>query len=194
MSLLSEILDHNTRFVDSKEYEAYYTDQFPNKKLVIVSCMDTRLVELLPRAMNLRQGDVKIIKVAGAIVAHPFGSVMRSILVAVYELGAQEVAIIGHHQCGMTGLSCARVLDKARQRGVSDEVLTTLRHGGIDLEKWLTGFESVEEGVRASVESVRRHPLMPKDVPVHGLIICPETGRLEVLDDGYAHSKSAAAL
>ena len=194
MSLLSEILDHNTRFVDSKEYEAYYTDQFPNKKLVIVSCMDTRLVELLPRAMNLRQGDVKIIKVAGAIVAHPFGSVMRSILVAVYELGAQEVAIIGHHQCGMTGLSCARVLDKARQRGVSDEVLTTLRHGGIDLEKWLTGFESVEEGVRASVESVRRHPLMPKDVPVHGLIICPDTGRLEVLDDGYAHSKSAAAL
>ena len=194
MSLLSEILDHNTRFVDSKEYEAYYTDQFPNKKLVIVSCMDTRLVELLPRAMNLRQGDVKIIKVAGAIVAHPFGSVMRSILVAVYELGAQEVAIIGHHQCGMTGLSCARVLDKARQRGVSDEVLTTLRHGGIDLEKWLTGFESVEEGVRASVESVRHHPLMPKDVPVHGLIICPETGRLEVLADGYAHSKSAGAL
>jgi carbonic anhydrase len=194
MSLLSEILAHNTRFVDSKEYEAYYTDQFPNKKLVIVSCMDTRLVELLPRAMNLRQGDVKIIKVAGAIVAHPFGSVMRSILVAVYELGAQEVAVVGHHNCGMTGLSCARVLDKARQRGVSDEVLTTLRHGGIDLEKWLTGFESVEEGVRASVESVRHHPLMPRDVPVHGLIICPETGRLEVLTDGYAHSKSAAAL
>ena len=194
MSLLSEILDHNQGFVSSREYEAFLTDQFPNKKLVIVTCMDTRLVELLPRAMNLRQGDVKIIKVAGAIVAHPFGSVMRSILVAVYELGAAEVAIVGHHNCGMTALSCSRLLDKARGRGVSDEVLNTLRHGGIDLEKWLTGFESVEQGVRASVESVRHHPLIPKDVPVHGLIMDPKTGRLEVLADGYAHSKSAPAL
>jgi carbonic anhydrase len=194
MSLLSDILTHNDRFVASKEYEAYLTDRFPNKKLVIVTCMDTRLVELLPHAMNLRQGDVKIVKVAGAIVSHPFGSVMRSILVAVYDLGAAEVAIVGHHNCGMAGLSCARVLDKAKQRGVSDEVLTTLRHGGIDLEKWLTGFETVESGVLESVQSVRRHPLMPKDVPVHGLIICPETGRLEVLADGYSDSKSPGAL
>ena len=46
----------------------------------------------------------------------------------------------------------------------------------------------------ASVESVRRHPLMPKDVPVHGLIICPETGQLEVLADGYADSKPTPAF
>ena len=95
-----------------KEYERFLTDQFPNKKLVILTCMDTRLIELLPRAMGVRNGDVKMIKNAGAIVSHPFGSVMRSILVAVYELGAAEVAVVGHHDCGMTGLSCARVLDK----------------------------------------------------------------------------------
>ena len=51
--------------------------------MVIISCMDTRLVELLPKAMNMRNGDVKIIKVAGAVISHPFGSIMRSILVAV---------------------------------------------------------------------------------------------------------------
>ena len=194
MSLLSEILSHNTRFVASKEYEPYLTDRFPNKKLVIVTCMDTRLLELLPRAMNLAQGDAKIVKVAGAIVSHPFGSVMRSILVAVYDLGAAEVAIVGHHNCGMAGLSCARLLDKAKERGVSEEVLTTLRHGGIDLEKWLTGFEKVEDGVLESVRSVRHHPLMPKDVPVHGLIMHPETGRLEVLADGYSDSKPLSSF
>src|SRR5688572_12832805 len=81
MSVLSEILTFNKDFVSSKEYEKFETDRFPNKKLVILTCMDTRLTELLPQAMNFRNGDIKLIKNAGAIVSHPFGSVMRSILV-----------------------------------------------------------------------------------------------------------------
>src|SRR5438445_628208 len=140
---------------------------FPDKRLVVLTCMDTRLVELLPRAMNLRNGDAKVIKNAGAIVSHPFGSVMRSVLVAVYELLAAEVAVVGHYGCGMTGLSCARVLEKAVARGVTRETLENLEHAGIDLEKWLTGFNSPEEGVRQSVAVIRKHPLLPKDVPVH---------------------------
>jgi len=111
---------------------------------------------------------------------------MRSILVAVYELDAAEVAVVGHHGCGMTGLSCARILDKARARGVSDEVVNTLRHAGIDLEGWLAGFADAETGVRASVRTIRQHPLLPRDVPVHGLLICHETGKLDLLIDGYA--------
>jgi carbonic anhydrase len=153
--------------------------------------MDTRLVELLPRAMGVRNGDIKLIKNAGAIVSHPFGSVMRSILVAVYELGAAEVAVVGHHGCGMTGLSCARVLDKARQRGVSDDTLAMLKNAGIDLDHWLTGFDRVETGVEESVKVIRNHPLIPKDVPIHGLIMHPETGKLDLLVDGYAQAGGA---
>ena len=189
MTILSEILDHNSAFVRSGEYEAFRTDQFPNKKLVILTCMDTRLVELLPHAMGVRNGDVKMIKNAGAIVSHPFGSVMRSVLVAIYELGAAEVAVVGHHRCGMTGLSCASVLEKAKARGVGDDVLATLQHSGIDLQRWLIGFERVEDGVTQSVGIIRNHPLLPPDVPVHGLIIDPETGKLELLVNGYEKAK-----
>ena len=185
MSILSEILDHNTTFVRRREYERFLTDQFPNKRLVILTCMDTRLIELLPRAMGVRNGDVKMIKNAGAIVSHPFGSVMRSILVAVYELGAAEVAVVGHHGCGMTGLSCASVLEKVRQRVADPNVIDTLGHAGIDLQRWLVGFDQVEDGVRQSVEVIRNHPLLPRDVPVHGLIIDPVTGKLDQLVDGY---------
>ncbi|HEX8911299.1 MAG TPA: carbonic anhydrase, partial [Humisphaera sp.] len=92
----------------------------------------------------------------------------------------------GHHGCGMAGLSCARVLDKALKRGVPDGVVQTLGHAGIDLEKWLTGFENPADGVRQSVDIVREHPLLPKGLPVHGLIMDPETGKLELLIDGYA--------
>ena len=59
---LQEILAYNRQFVQDREYIKYQTDKFPDKKLVIVSCMDTRLTELLPRALNLRNGDVKMIK------------------------------------------------------------------------------------------------------------------------------------
>ena len=90
--LLGQILDHNRHFVQRKEYEPFLTDRFPDKKLAVVTCMDTRLIELLPRAMGFRNGDVKMVKNAGAIVSHPFGSVMRSILLAIYELNAAEVA------------------------------------------------------------------------------------------------------
>ena len=185
MSLISDILDSNEGFVDRKEYEAYLTDRFPNKSLVVLTCMDTRLIELLPKAMGVRNGDVKIIKSAGAIVSHPFGSIMRSILVAIYELEAREIAVIGHHDCGMTGLDCARVLDKAVAHGVPPDVVETLRNSGIDLRRWLSGFASPEEGVRRSVEMIRHHPLLPRTLPVHGLMIHPATGKLDWLIDGY---------
>lgn len=185
MSILSDILIHNARFVEQREYEPFLTDIFPDKRLAVLTCMDTRLVELLPHAMNLRNGDAKVVKNAGAIVSHSFGSIMRSLLVAVYELTASEIAVVGHYGCGMTGLSCARVLNKAIARGVSEETLRALNEEGIDLQAWLTGFNSPEDGVRQSVAIIRRHPLLPKDVPVHGLIMCPETGRLDLLCDGY---------
>jgi len=186
VSIVTEIFEHNRQFLARKGYEEFLTDQFPNKRLVVLTCMDTRLVELLPRAMGFRNGDVKLVKNAGAIVSHPFGSVMRSIMLAIYELMAEEVIVVGHSGCGMTGLSCERVLDKAVKRGVSPDVLATLRHAGVDLQKWLTGFEHVEDGVRSSVDMITQHPLLPKDVIVHGMMINSQTGELKSIVDGYA--------
>lgn len=185
MTLLTEILEYNKQFVENKEYEKYETTKFPNKKMVILTCMDTRLVELLPQAMNIKNGDVKLIKNAGAIVSHPFGSVMRSILVAVYELGAKEVAIVGHHGCGMKGLEPDSFLEKCEQAGLDKEIISTLTNAGIDIKSWLTGFQTVEESVEQSVKMVKDHPMFPKDISVHGLVICPETGKLDIVVDGY---------
>ena len=181
MSQLADILAFNQQFVASHAYEAFRTDRYPFKKLVIVTCMDTRLTELLPKAMNLKNGDAKIIKVAGAVVAAPFGSVMRSILVAIYSLGAQEIYVVGHHDCGMTGMGHAAILDAARKAGIDDTTLSTLAHAGIDFHSWLTGFDSPAAGVHASVRMIRNHPLLPKHIHVRGLLIDPTTGKLELL-------------
>lgn len=190
MRLLEQILEFNRNFVENKDYEQYQTTKLPNKKLVILSCMDTRLMELLPQAMNVKNGDVKIIKNAGAVVSHPFGSIMRSILVAVYELNVEEICIVGHYDCGMNSLNGQHLLEKARDRGVTEETISTLTHAGVDLGTWLKGVNDVKESVTASVDRVRMHPLFPKDVPVHGLVIDPETGRLDQIIDGYEQVES----
>jgi carbonic anhydrase len=184
MSKLEEIIDYNRKFVENKEYEEYVTTKIPKKKIAILSCMDTRLTELLPKAMNIKNGDAKIIKDAGATVMHPFGGVMRSILVAVYEFGTEDVFVIGHHGCGMSNLDTKSLVNKMINRGIKEETICTLNNAGVNVEKWLHGFESVEESINESVRMIKNHPLFPKNVKVHGLIMSPETGGLEVVVNG----------
>ncbi|MFK2826121.1 carbonic anhydrase [Bacillus sp. B190/17] len=190
MTLLEEVLSFNKEFVTNKMYEEFTTDKFPDKRVVILTCMDTRLVELVTKAMNFKNGDVKIVRNAGAIINHPFGSIMRSLLVAVYQLRADEVLIVGHHDCGMSTLSSDVMFDAMKERGVKQETIDTLRHAGIEVDQWLEGFSSVEESVQHSVHMVKSHPLMVPNIPVHGLVIHPETGELDLVVDGYEKEAS----
>jgi carbonic anhydrase len=185
MDHLMSIIEHNQTFVTNKEYEQFLTTRFPDKQIVVLTCMDTRLIDLLPRAMNLRNGDAKIIRNAGAIVTQPFGNIMRSIIVALYELDAKEVFVVGHHECGMTGLNAERIISKASAQGVTQTTIDTLRHSGIDLSQWLAGFDTVMQGVLKSVDMIKTHPLLPSCTPIHGLIIDPTTGKLDILVNGY---------
>ncbi len=175
------ILDFNRRFVERESYKELVTSGFPEKKLVVLSCMDTRLTELLPKAMNLRNGDAKIVKNAGATIMHPFGSITRSILVAVYEFEVEDVFVVGHYGCGMAKLDGQEILKKAVVRGVESKTIETLRHSGIAIDDWLRGFDSESDAVLESVERLRNHPLMPKDVVIHGMLMHPETGKLDHL-------------
>lgn len=185
MSIIPSLLEFNKKFVEEKQYESYMTNKFPDKKVAILTCMDTRLVELLPKALGLKNGDAKFIKNAGAILTQPFGSAMRSILVAVYELGAREVLVIGHHGCGMTNLDTQGMVNKFIENGIDPSVISTLENSGIRMEKFLRGFSNAQEGVMQSVKMIRNHPLFPQSVPVHGFVIDPVTGELEVLVEDY---------
>lgn len=181
MSQLDDILTFNQQFVADRAYEPYLSDKLPRKKMAILSCMDTRLLELLPRALNLRNGDAKIIKNAGALVSDAFDSTMRSILVGIYELSVEEVLVVGHHGCGMAGIDPETVLAKMTQRGISRDTIYTLQHAGIDLNRWLSPLSSIPDSVAHTVETIRSHPLVPKTILVHGLVIDPESGRLDLI-------------
>lgn len=177
--MIDQVIEYNKTFVASKGYEKYVTDKFPNKKLAVLSCMDTRLTELLPAALGLKNGDAKIIKNAGGVVISPFDSAVRSLVVAIYELGVEEVMVVAHSCCGACNMSFSHFHHLMNERGITDETISVVRKCGIDIDQWLEGFRDTHASVRQTVETIRTHPLIPKDVVVRGFIIDSVTGELE---------------
>ncbi|MDE6697749.1 MAG: carbonic anhydrase [Muribaculaceae bacterium] len=177
--MIQELKEFNRKFVEEKGYERFATSKYPDKKIAIITCMDTRLVELLPAALGIRNGDVKIIKNAGATITNPFDSTMRSILVAIYELGVNEIMVIGHTGCGVQGMDAEEMLHLMKERGVSEEHITLMKHCGINLKEWLHGFDDTDEAVKETVDLIANHPLMPPTgVNVQGFVMDTYTGEL----------------
>ncbi len=179
--MIDQILAYNRDFVARRCYEEFITSKYPDKKIAIVTCMDTRLVALLPAALGIKNGDVKIIKNAGGTITNPFDSTVRSLLVAIYELGVEEVMFIGHTGCGVQGMDAEEMLHLMRQRGIPEEHISLMMHCGIDLRSWLHGFDDTEQAVRDTVDLVSHHPLVPADVTVSGYIMDSTTGALTPL-------------
>lgn len=180
--MIEEILRYNEQFVAEERWRQYETSKYPDKKLAILTCMDTRLVELLPAALGLRNGDVKIIKNAGGVVTDPFGSVIRSLLVSIIELGVEEVMVIGHTDCGVQHIDSDLMIEHMLARGVPQDHIDLMKFCGVDFPRWLAGFDTVEQSVRDTVETIRTHPLIPTDIRVRGYVIDSTTGALSPIE------------
>ena len=176
--MIEDILAYNKRFVAEKGYEKYITNKYPDKKIAILSCMDTRLTALLPAALGIKNGDVKMIKNAGGIISHPFGSVIRSLMVAIYELGVTEVMVIAHSDCGACHMSSAQMIEHMKARSIKQETIDMIRFCGVDFESWLYGFEDTKKSVKGTVEAIINHPLIPNDINVSGFKIDSVTGEM----------------
>ena len=176
--MIQKILEYNKAFVKEEAYKPYITSKYPDKKLAILTCMDARLTALLPAALGIKNGDAKIIKNAGGVTTHPYGSVVRSLLVAILELGVGEIMVIGHTDCGVQGMDAEEMLEKLISRGIPKEHIDIVRRSGIDLNTWLGGFSSSEESVGETVAALKEPPLMPRDVTIQGFVMDSITGAL----------------
>ena len=187
MTILDEMLEANRKFVKAlpEEFVAYYpaTSKMPDRELAIFTCMDTRLVDFLEPAMGIRRGEVKVIKNAGNSVTSPFGGTIRSLIVSIFELGVKEIMVIGHLDCGVSHTTSKSLIRKMLDRGISPDAIKMI---DTELENWIDHFHHPIDNVEEVVVKIRSNPLIPKDVPVHGLIFNPTTGKVEVVVNGYS--------
>jgi carbonic anhydrase len=185
MTLLDNILKANSNFIRPKAFPPLPKN--PQKQLAIFTCMDTRLVDFLEPAMGIKRGDAKVIKNAGNTLVDPLhGGVIRSLVAAIFMLGVEEIFVIGHEDCGMASVEPDQLKNKMIARGVAKEAIET--HVP-DLAQWIGAFSCPHENVADVVGKIRSNPLIPHDVPIHGLIFCPNDGHLEVIVDGYEAEK-----
>ena len=178
---IDQVLRFNRQFVGDHGHKPFITDKYPEKKLAILTCMDTRLTVLLQEALGLKNGDAKIIKNAGGIIQNEKDSAIRSILVAIYELGVNEVMVIHHTTCGACHMSYKEFSHHMVERGISPDTLEEWERDK-DIGDWLEGFHDTEASVRKTVATIVNHPLVPKDVTVRGFIIDSVTGELTEIE------------
>lgn len=172
--MLDQVLKANEEFI--KEFEPKKLNHSPQKKLTIVSCMDTRLTGFLEPAMGIKRGDAKIIKNAGNAIVDR--DVIRSVAAAIYALGAEEVMVVGHYECGMANVDPEKLTATMIARGVDEETLKE-----VDIKEWIGAIEGEEENVLNGVKKIKESPFIPDDVPVHGLIIDLYDGKIKVLSE-----------
>jgi len=186
LALLQNILEHNARWVEEHNRPV---SKVPHKKVVIFTCMDTRLVEFLEPALGIRRGDAQMIKNAGNTLVDPGGGVVRSLVVAIHVIGCEEILVIGHSDCGMGQVDAAHLHQSMIDRGVPEAALNALRPS---FGEWIGGFHDPLGNVERVVGLLRDNPLIPPSIPVHGLMFDPAAGSLDVIVDGYASMKLAA--
>lgn len=190
MTVLQELMEANNRFIHRLP-QSYYAanvklSKKPKRRIAIVTCMDTRLVDFLEPALGIQAGEAKVIKNAGNTISGTFDSVIRSLVISVFELDVEEIFIIGHQDCGVAHSSSEQVIRNMLKRGISGDAIHMVED---ELVKWLDEFHHPIQNIEHSVAKVRLNPLIPPDVPVHGLIFDPKTGKIDVIINGYQEIK-----
>ncbi len=164
MTVIDEILQANQLYAQTHEP---HTTPRPERKLAILTCMDTRLTI---RSLGLRTADAHIIRNAGGIVTDDS---LRSLLVSHYLLGTEEFMVINHTDCGLMHTT-EEDLRRRIENSAGTAAIAPAR---------FYAFQNVDENVRHQLQKLRTHPWIPKSVALRGFVYDVVTGRLREIAD-----------
>ncbi|HXC99970.1 MAG TPA: carbonic anhydrase [Verrucomicrobiae bacterium] len=189
MRLFEAILDANQRALAGDAHAglhpADYADALP---VAALTCIDARLNSIFPDALALPKEQFIWLRNAGNIITSPMSSTMRSLALACAIKGGKEIAIIGHTDCQVCKTSTMKLTDAFKALGVE--------RGGLpeNLQDFFGLFASERQNVMKAVDFVRQSPLIGPKIPVHGLMVDVNTGKLEWVVNGYQALESLATM
>src|SRR5436190_18723601 len=180
MRLFEAIVEANHRAVAAGAKPtlnpAEYADALP---VVGLTCIDPRLNRLIPEMLGVPEEHFIWLRNAGNIITGPLSSTMRSLALACAIKGGKEIALIGHTDCLVCKSTMLKLTDAFRTLGVDRSKLPE------NLNEYFGLFASERQNVIRGAEIVRQSPLIGSKIPVHGLLIDIQNGRLEWLVNGY---------
>ncbi len=188
MRLFEAIIDANHRALAGDASAGLHPAEFAESlPLAALTCIDPRLNPLFPEVLGLPREKFIWLRNAGNIITGPLSSTMRSLALACAVKGAKEIAVIGHNDCLVCKTSTSALTDAFRKLGVDRTALPD------NLTEYFGLFASERQNVIKAADFVRHSPLIGPRVPVHGLMVEIETGRLEWVVNGYQTLETAAA-
>jgi carbonic anhydrase len=137
----------------------------PGRKVAVLSCMDTRID--LFAMLGLERGDAHIIRNAGGLAND---DAVRSLSISQRLLGTEEVVVVMHLGCGLSGAS-------------EDDFARALAADGATPTWRLGAFQDVEDALRNSLLRLRAAPELPHRDHIRGFIFDPESGTLSELSE-----------
>jgi carbonic anhydrase len=160
MSAIDDVLAANEIY--SRNHELRKLTPRPERKLAVLTCMDTRLSI---RTLGLRTGDAHIIRNAGGIVTE---DTLRSLVVSHYLLGIEEIMVINHTDCGLMHTTEQDMRTRIQSRtGMA-----------ADSPASFYTFQDIDENVRQQLQKLRSHPWIPASIAVRGFVYDVSSGRL----------------
>src|SRR5690242_1971308 len=187
MRLFEAIVDANHRAVAGDATAGVRVAEFENELPVIaLTCVDPRLNALFPNVLGLPGEQFIWLRNAGNVITGPLSSTMRSLALASAVKGGKEIAIIGHTDCQVGKTTTMQLLQALEAMGVKRHLLPG------NLNEFFGVFSSFRQNVIQSCTIARQSPLVGPKVPVHGLLVDTETGKLEWLVNGYENFGSMA--
>ena len=161
-----------------------FTESLP---VIVLSCIDPRLNRILPAALGIPEDKLIWLRNAGNIIFDSMSSMTRTLALACAIKRGREIAIIGHSDCNVGKASMIEVTDRFRALGIDRSGLPD------NLNEFFGLFASERQNVLRGCDFVRRSPLIGPKIPVHGLLMDVNTGRLEWLVNGYDNFATVAA-
>jgi len=176
--VLDEVLSANKSYVETFDKGSLSIP--PSRQFAILTCMDARLDPA--KFAGLSEGDAHVIRNAGGRASD---DAIRSLVISHKLLGTKEWFVIHHTDCGMQFFTneimnrlLAESLHTAKFNGEQWE--NSVKANGSSFGQyinWLT-FKNLEQSVIDDIERIKKHPLIPKEIPIYGFIYDVHTGQL----------------
>lgn len=180
MRLIEAILEANHRaFAGDPTAGLHVADYATELPLVALTCIDSRLNRFFPGVLALPDEQFIWLRNAGNIITDPDGTTMRSLALACAVKGGREIAIIGHTDCRVRHTSISQLIDLFKAQGIPRHQLPE------NLAEYFGVFASEQQNVMRAVDMVRESRLIGPAVPVHGLMVATDTGKLDWIVNGY---------
>ncbi len=160
----------------------------PGRRFAILTCMDARLDPA--KYAGLAEGDAHVIRNAGGRASD---DAIRSLVISYKLLGTREWFVVHHTDCGMQLFTDEVMADLlASSLGPATLDASGWRDTGAGpgstegrYIKWLS-FADNARSVVEDVQRIRNHPLVPRDITIHGFIYDVKTGQLVEVPDAAA--------